>query len=292
MKTYRSIEEIMSPSNAHMVGDGFKVMNYHPNGDEFSKRMNPFILMDYNAEVEFAPTDKPRGVGVHPHRGFETVTISYKGSVAHHDSYGNHGIIYPGDVQWMTAGSGILHKEYHEENFARKGGTFQMIQLWVNLPKKFKMAAPKYQAITQDQKTKIELENSMGAVYLISGEYNGQKGPVETFSPVNLFDIHLNINGEVEFDLPASFNTGILVVDGEIIINETMAAQKNQYIQLKNEPGTFKLKATKESKLLLLSGEPINEPMANYGPFVMNTVQELQEAIDDFNAGKFGYLEN
>lgn len=292
MKTYRSIEEVLSPSDSHMVGDGFKVMNYYPNGQSFNKRMSPFFLMDYNAETEFAPTDKPRGVGVHPHRGFETVTISYKGSVAHHDSYGNSGIINPGDVQWMTAGSGILHKEYHEENYAKKGGPFQMIQLWVNLPKKDKMSTPKYQAILHDKKSNITLPDNMGNVLLIAGEYNGIIGPASTFSPVNLFDIRLNTNGETEFNLPGTYNTGILVVDGEIIVNDNSPVQANQYIQFKNENGSIKIKASKESKLLLLSGEPINEPVANYGPFVMNTVQELQEAIDDFNAGKFGQLQD
>ena len=292
MIKYRAIEEVLKPNNPHMVGDGFKVMNYFPNGESFNKRMNPFFLMDFNAEVQFPPTDKPRGVGVHPHRGFETVSIAYKGAVAHHDSYGNSGVIYPGDVQWMTAGKGILHKEYHEEEFSKKGGPFEMIQLWVNLPKKYKMSEPKYQAITHDQKGKYELENHMGTVHVISGEFNGVKGAATTYSPVNLFDIRLNKGGEVDINVPGDYNTGVLVIEGNATINESNQASTTDYIQFKNEDGLIQIKAHEDSILLLLSGEPINEPVVNYGPFVMNTVQEIQQAIDDFNNGKFGVLGN
>lgn len=292
MIKYRAIEEVLKPNNPHMVGDGFKVLNYFPNGESFHKRMNPFFLMDFNAEVQFPPTDKPRGVGVHPHRGFETVSIAYKGAVAHHDSYGNSGIIYPGDVQWMTAGKGILHKEYHEEEYSKKGGPFEMIQLWVNLPKKYKMSEPKYQAITHNQKGKFVLENQMGTVYVISGEFNGVKGAATTYSPVNLFDIRLNSGGEVDINVPLDYNTGVLVIEGNAIINSSHQVKATNYIQFKNEDGLIQIKATENSILLLLSGEPINEPVVNYGPFVMNTVQEIQQAIDDFNNGKFGYLEN
>lgn len=292
MIKYRAVEEVLKPNNPHMVGDGFKVMNYFPNGESFNKRMNPFFLMDFNAEVQFPPTDKPRGVGVHPHRGFETVSIAYKGAVAHHDSYGNSGVIYPGDVQWMTAGKGILHKEYHEEEFSKKGGPFEMIQLWVNLPKKYKMSEPKYQAITHDQKGKYELENHMGTVHIISGEFNSVQGAATTYSPVNLFDIRLNKGGEVDINVPGDYNTGVLVIEGNASINESNHVSTTNYIQFKNEDGLIQIKAHEDSILLLLSAEPINEPVVNYGPFVMNTVQEIQQAIDDFNNGKFGYLEN
>src|SRR5665213_1069084 len=292
MKKYRNIEEILSPTAPHMVGDGFKVVNYLPGSHSFGKRMNPFFLMDFNPEFNFTPTIAPRGVGVHPHRGFETVTIAYKGSVAHNDSTGNSGVINPGDVQWMTAASGILHKEYHEKEFAKKGGTFEMAQIWVNLPKKYKMSAPKYKAILNEQKGNYEIENRKGNVLVIAGEYNGVKGPAKTFSPVEMYDIRLDENGESEFDLPASYNTGLLVVEGEAIINEDAIAHEHQYVQFKNEEGAIKIKANKKSILLLLSGEPINEPVAAYGPFVMNTIEEIQEAIDDFNGGKFGKLAN
>lgn len=292
MKQFRSIEEILPPSSPHMVGDGFKVVNYTPAGRSFGKRMNPFFLMDFNPEFNFTPTVAPRGVGVHPHRGFETITIAYKGSVAHNDSAGNSGVINPGDVQWMTAASGILHKEYHEKEFAQKGGLFEMVQIWVNLPQKFKMSAPKYQGILHEQKGKFELKNGEGNVLVIAGEYKDVKGPASTFSPVEMYDIRLEENGELELNLPASFNTGLLVVEGEATFNDNGIARQHQYVQFKNEDGTIKIKANRKSVLLLLSGEPINEPIAAYGPFVMNTTEEIQQAIEDFNSGKFGNLEN
>ncbi|MEO8822155.1 MAG: pirin family protein [Ginsengibacter sp.] len=292
MKQFRSTEEILSPSSPHMVGDGFKVVNYIPAGRSFGKRMNPFFLMDFNPEFNFTPTEALRGVGVHPHRGFETITIAYKGSVAHNDSAGNSGVINPGDVQWMTAASGILHKEYHEKEFAKKGGLFEMAQIWVNLPQKFKMSAPKYQGILNEQKGKFDLKNDEGKVLVIAGEYKGVKGPASTFSPVEMYDIRLEENGEVTLDLPASFNTGLLVVEGEATVNENEVARQHQYVQFKNENGTIRIKANRKSVLLLLSGEPINEPIAAYGPFVMNTTEEIHQAIDDFNSGKFGNLEN
>ncbi len=292
MKKHRTIEEILSPTPPHMVGDGFKVVNYLPGGNSFGKRMNPFFLMDFNPEFNFTPTTAPRGVGVHPHRGFETITIAYKGSVAHNDSAGNSGVINAGDVQWMTAGSGILHKEYHEKEFAENGGLFEMAQIWVNLPKKYKMSAPKYQGILHAQKGKFELEKGKGSLFVIAGEYNGVKGAAKTFSAVEMYDIRLDENGEIEINLPGGFNTGLLMVEGEAAINENAIAHEHQYVQFKNEEGTIKIKAAKKSLLLLLSGEPINEPVAAYGPFVMNTTEEIHQAIDDFNSGKFGNLAN
>jgi len=292
MKKYRNIEEILSPSSAHMVGDGFKVVNYLPGGERFGKRMNPFFLMDFNPEFNFTPTVAPRGVGVHPHRGFETITIAYKGSVAHNDSAGNSGVIRPGDVQWMTTGSGILHKEYHEKEFAAKGGPFEMAQIWINLPRKYKMSSPKYQGILHEQKGKFTLENNQGNVFVIAGEYDGVKGAATTFSPVEMYDIRLEENGETEIKLPAHFNTGLLIVEGEAAINENPIARQHQFVQFKNEEGIIHIKAEKKSVLLLLSGEPINEPVAAYGPFVMNTSEEIQQAIEDFNSGKFGNLAN
>jgi len=290
MIQYRTVEEVLSPSTAHMVGDGFKVVNFYPRGARFGDRMNPFYLMDFNPEYHFTPTTVSRGVGVHPHRGFETVTIAYKGSVAHNDSTGNSGVINPGDVQWMTAASGILHKEYHETEYAKKGGPFEMVQIWVNLPKRHKMSSPKYQAISAKQKGNLPLENGMGNVFVIAGEYKGVKGAAQTFSPVEMYDIHLNENAQAGFSLPANFNTGILVVEGEIVVNESAAAGEHQYVQFKNEEGEIKIKASENSVLLLLSAEPIHEPIAAYGPFLMNTKDEIEEAINDFNSGKFGTL--
>ena len=292
MKKYRNIEEVLSPSSPHMVGDGFKVVNYFPGGQKLEKRMNPFFLLDFNPEFNFTPTIAPRGVGVHPHRGFETITIAYKGSVAHNDSAGNSGVIHAGDVQWMTAGSGILHKEYHDKEFAVLGGLFEMAQIWINLPKKYKMSAPKYQAILHKEKGKFQLENNQGNVFVIAGKYKGAKGKANTFSPVEMYDIRLNENAETEIKVPEHFNTGLLIVEGEATINQDTIAKEHQFVQFKNEEGIIHIKAMKKSVLLFLSGEPINEPVAVYGPFVMNTTEEIQEAIEDFNSGKFGNLAN
>lgn len=290
MQQYRSIEEVLSPSEPHMVGDGFRVVNYFPGGKNFSKRMSPFYLLDYNPEYNFSPTDIPRGVGVHPHRGFETVTIAYKGSVAHNDSQGNSGVINPGDVQWMTAASGILHKEHHETEFAKKGGAFQMAQIWVNLPKKSKMTTPKYQSVLHEQKGKFDLPDQMGAILVIAGEYNGIKGAAGTFTPVEMYDARLNENAVAVFNFSAAYNTGLLIVEGEVKINENVIAKENQYVQFKNVEGEIKIKAIKNSVVLILSGEPIHEPIAAYGPFLMNTTDEIQQAIKDVKDGKFGHL--
>jgi redox-sensitive bicupin YhaK (pirin superfamily) len=288
---YRGVEGVLSPTNTHMVGNGFKVMNFFPNGKGFEERMSPFFLLDFNAEVSYPPSEISRGVGVHPHRGIETITFAYKGSVEHHDSKGNHGIINPGDIQWMTAGGGVLHKEYHEQTYLKKGGAFEMLQLWINLPKKHKMTTAKYQSIVHTQKPKVSLPNNMGSIYVVAGEYNGTKGVASTFSPVHMYDIHLNAGADFSFTLPAHFNTGILLVDGEIEVNEHNV-KENHYVQLKNEAGDIHIKSKKKALLLVLSGEPLNEPYVSYGPFVMNTEEEIHQAISDYNAGKFGFLKD
>ena len=286
----KHIEEVISPGATHFVGDGFKVHSYIP-GKLSMQRMNPFIMMDYNSKFYFPPTDKPRGVGVHPHRGFETVTIAYKGKVAHHDSTGNSGVIGEGDVQWMTAASGILHKEYHEKNFAKAGGDFQMVQLWVNLPAKDKMSKPKYQEITNATINKYELANNGGVVEVIAGQYKEVKGAASTFTPVHLQNVKLNKGGEAEFSLPANFNTALVVIDGNVKVNDK-AAPANHFVLFKNDGEQFKITADENATVLVLSGEPINEPIAAYGPFVMNTQAELVEAFGDFENGKFGTLED
>jgi len=287
----KQIEKIFSrPARPGMVGDGFRVFNYFPNGELTQQRVSPFLLMDFNAEYDFGPSDHLRGVDVHPHKGFETVTIAYKGSVAHHDSTGNSGVINPGDVQWMTAGAGILHKEYHEKAFSQTGGPFEMIQLWVNLPAKNKLTAPQYQAITAAQIEKVTLAENNGVVNVIAGSFNGHKGPANTFTPVNMFDIRLNMGGYLTTGIPAGHNTILLVVNGEITVNGGKADQHN-LVLFKNQGDEINISADKDSVVLLLSGEPINEPIAQYGPFVMNTQTELQEAFHEFQSGKFGVLE-
>jgi len=287
----KKIEKIYSrPVRPGMVGDGFRVFNYFPNNGLSQQRVSPFLMMDFNAEFDFGPSDHLRGVDVHPHKGFETVTIAYKGSVAHHDSTGNSGVINPGDVQWMTAGSGILHKEYHEQEFSKKGGPFEMVQLWVNLPAKNKLTDPQYQAITADQMGKVALDDEGGVVNVIAGSFNQHKGPATTFTPVNMFDIRLNKGKKLDTAIPAGHNTVLLVVSGAITVNGEQAGL-HDLVLFKNAGEEIAISADEDSVLLLLSGEPINEPIAQYGPFVMNTHRELQEAFEEFQSGKFGVLE-
>ncbi len=230
-------------------------------------------------------------MGVHPHRGFETVTIAYHGKIAHHDSSGNSGIIGEGDVQWMTAASGLLHKEYHEETFAKEGGMFQMVQLWVNLPAKYKMTAPKYQEITNKMMGKYQLSDNKGVIEIIAGEYDNAKGAASTFTPIQMYNARLKMDAEIDFKFPATYNTGILVVEGSVTINNE-TAQADHFVLFGNEGELISIKASEDTILLVLSGEPIDEPIAQYGPFLMNTMKEVQEAIADVNAGKFGVLED
>lgn len=288
----RSIEAIIPPPAPHFVGDGFRVHNFIPGSGRLSmQRMSPFIMLDYNSKFYFPPTDTPRGVGVHPHRGFETVTIAYKGKVAHHDSAGHSGVIGEGDVQWMTAASGVLHKEYHEKEFAKAGGDFQMVQLWVNLPAKDKMSKPKYQELTHDKHGKHELPYGAGTIEVIAGSYETTKGPASTFTPVNLLNAKLNKGGKVVFSFPKEYNTSLLVVEGSIKINGEVDVTTNQFVLLANDGETFGLEANEPSLVLVMSGEPIREPIAAHGPFVMNTKEEILQAFDDFQKGKFGHLE-
>jgi redox-sensitive bicupin YhaK (pirin superfamily) len=289
----KPIEVIVPPREPHYVGDGFRVHNFIPSAYRLDmERMNPFIMLDYNSRFYFPPSEKPLGVGVHPHRGFETVTIAYKGRVAHHDSAGGGGVIGEGDVQWMTAASGVLHKEYHEEKFSKEGGEFQMVQLWVNLPAKYKMSQPKYQAIANKEMGVVELQNNGGIIEVVAGEYNGVPGPANTFTPISMLNVKLNENGEATFNFPANYNTALLVVEGEIQVNGDSVVPVDHFVLFENLGEQFKIKGIQQSTVLVLSGEPINEPIAAHGPFVMNTRQELFEAFQDFQNGKFGYLED
>ena len=289
----KSIEAILPPPVFHMVGDGFRVHNFFPSQPKIGLTgMSPFFLLDYGAKWQVPPSETPRGVGVHPHRGFETVTIAYHGKVAHHDSSGNSGVIGEGDVQWMTAGAGVLHKEYHEEAFSKKGGILQMVQLWVNLPAKYKMTPAKYQAIENKDVTKVMLDDRKSYVDLIAGEYEGKKGPAFTFSPVNLFNAKLIKGAKASFTFNKNYNTGVLVIEGEVKINNSKTAPENHFVLFGHDGEAIIIEAVEESVVLILSGEPIHEPVASYGPFVMNTEAEIKQAFDDFNAGKFGYLED
>lgn len=290
MKT-KKIESVLAPPAAHMVGDGFRVHNFIPYGKGMSmQRMSPFIMLDYNSKFYFPPTNELRGVGVHPHRGFETVTIAYKGKVAHHDSAGNSGIIGEGDVQWMTAASGVLHKEYHEEEFSRAGGDFQMVQLWINLPAKDKMSAPKYQELASKNISKHDLPNGDGHIEVIAGAYEGTIGSASTFTPVNLLNAKLKAGATAKFSFPAAYNTAVLVIEGSVKVNDSEQVPLDNLLLFANEGEEFTVTASEDSVVLILSGEPINEPIASHGPFVMNTREEILQAFEDVNNGKFGVL--
>jgi redox-sensitive bicupin YhaK (pirin superfamily) len=292
MAVNKSIEAIITPPPPHMVGDGFRVHNFFPNSRLIDKkRMSPFFMLDYGSKIEFSPSPEPRGVGVHPHAGFETVTISYYGKVAHHDSAGNSGIISEGDVQWMTAGSGLLHKEYHEKEFSRTGGLFQMVQLWVNLPAKYKKTNPKYQEITNKLMGRHLLEDKTSYIEVIAGEYKGTKGPASTFTPIHVYNARLKKGAGAILNFPAGYNTGLLITEGSAVINEKTVST-DHFVLFKNDGEEIKITAAEDAVILVLSGEPIDEPIAAYGPFLMNTWQEVEQAIQDVNAGKFGVLED
>ncbi len=285
----RNIERIVAPGTPHFVGDGFRVHNFIPGGQkDFQKRMDPFILMDYNSKYTFPPSKHSRGVGAHPHRGFETVTIAYKGAVAHQDSAGNEGVIREGDVQWMTAGNGILHKEYHAEEFSKTGGEFQMVQLWVNLPARFKGTPPGYQGIVNHDISRYLLENGDGEIEVIAGNYKGTTGTATTFTPVHLMNAKLRENARAGFSFPAHYNTALLVVEGEIEVNNGIVVAADHFVLFQNEGEEFVIRARKEAVVLVLSGEPFNEPIVQQGPFVMNSPEEINQAITDFNMGRYG----
>ena len=287
MSTAKQLTGIFEKGSTHWVGDGFHVRNLFPsNGLE--QEVSPFLMLDYAGPTVFGPGD-PRGVGEHPHRGFETVTIAYQGSIAHRDSAGHSGVIHPGDVQWMTAASGVVHEEKQEAEFARKGGTLEMVQLWVNLPKAHKMSPPRYQNLLQAQIPVVEVER--GTLRVIAGEYPGVRGPARTFTPLGVFDLKLQAGGRAVLDLPDGFNTSVVLLKGDVLLNGRDALQGEARIAVYDPKGErVEIQARTDSTLLLLSGEPIREPVASYGPFVMNTQQELREAVDDYRAGKMGHL--
>jgi redox-sensitive bicupin YhaK (pirin superfamily) len=286
----RELDGIYRAPGLHWVGDGFRVAGYFNAIPDAVRKLDPFLLLDYHPEHAYSPTTRRRGVGVHPHRGFETVTFAFQGSVAHHDSSGGGGVIGPGDVQWMTAASGILHKEYHEESYARRGGPFQMVQLWVNLPRAHKLAQPRYQPLLAEQMGSFELADGAGRVRVIAGEYRGVRGPAKTFTPINIYDTHLASGGKVEFSFPARQTTAFLLMSGELTVNDSATARADDFVLFRNAGQRITLEATADSRLLLLNGEPIAEPVVQYGPFVMNTEREIEQAILDYTHGKFGHL--
>lgn len=286
----KKILGVYSAPRGHWVGDAFPVrsmFSHHTHGEHLS----PFLLLDYAGPARFEPTDRPRGVGEHPHRGFETVTIVYEGEVEHRDSTGSGGRIGPGDVQWMTAASGILHEERHSDAFTHTGGTLEMVQLWVNLPARDKMTAPGYQTLLNQQIPAVRLPDGAGTVRVIAGNYLEHWGAAQTFTPMDVWDVRLNQGHSARFDVPEGRTLALAVLHGNIKVNGTQAAHEAQLVMLGRDGSGVTLEATADTTLLLLSGEPIDEPVAAYGPFVMNTAEEIRQAVGDFNSGRFGRIE-
>lgn len=285
----RKILGVYSAPRGHWVGDGFPVRSLFSHASH-GEHVSPFLLLDYAGPAEFTPTDTPRGVGPHPHRGFETVTIVYKGEVEHRDSTGKGGVIGPGDVQWMTAAGGILHKEFHSEAFTRQGGPFEMVQLWVNLPAKDKNAPPNYQTLLNRDIPSVELSGGAGTLRVIAGKYEGRRGPAHTFTPIDVWDVRLNQGGAATLALPEGRTAAVVVLKGTVQVNEDAIAREAQFVLLDRRGGEIGLEANSEASLLILSGEPIEEPVVMYGPFVMNTSDEIRQAAIDFQSGKFGSI--
>ncbi len=277
----RRIEKIKRDNGRHWVGDGFPVTSLFSYGRD--RNISPFLLLDYAGPADFEPSNKPRGVEQHPHRGFETVTIVYDGEVEHKDTAGNAGKIGPGDVQWMTAARGILHEEMHSEEFTRKGGRLEMVQLWVNLPAKDKMSAPRYQEILNNNIPVVEADGSK--VRVISGSFGDAKGAAMTFTPVHLYDIRMNAGAELTIPVADGFNASLLVLDGEVSV-EGEQLEHAELAVFEQSSGSVVLKAAKDAKLLFMAGEPIDEPVVGSGPFVMNTEDEIYQAFADFRSGK------
>jgi len=289
MTTMKKVLGIYGAGSDHWVGDGFPVRNLFPSNG-INTEINPFLMLDYAGPSHFEPSKRAHGVGQHPHRGFETVTIAYQGSVSHRDSAGNSGTIYPGDVQWMTAASGVVHEEMHAQEFAEKGGTFEMVQLWVNLPKAAKMSAPSYQGITKDEIPTVTLGTS-GQARIIAGELDGVRGPAKTFTPINVLDLRLKAGDAAKLSLPDGQNAAVILLKGDIVLNGSEALQGGARIATLSADGeSILLEPKEDSILLVLSGEPIDEPVASYGPFVMNTQEELVQAFQDYKSGRMGHL--
>ncbi|MBI5866623.1 MAG: pirin family protein [Planctomycetes bacterium] len=281
----KQLRRLITDSPAHWVGDGFPVrslISYHEHGAEIS----PYLLLDYAEPYEFPPAERPRGVGRHPHRGFETVTIVYQGKLAHRDSAGHSGVIGPGDVQWMTAASGIIHEEFHDQEFTRRGGMFEVVQLWVNLPAQYKMSPPKYQTLLARDIPVVSLAEDRGHVRVVAGEFRGARGVAKTFTPVDLWDVRVPAGASVTLPGRDGHMAAILLVRGELRVNGSARIQAGSLALFERDGSGLDVHAGEESSLLFLGGEPIDEPIAGRGPFVMNTQEEIQQAVRDFQTGR------
>ena len=286
MKTVRGIH---NKPDMHWVGYGFPVRSLF-DYQGLGKQLSPFLLLDHAGPAEFAPATKPRGVGQHPHRGFETVSIVYEGEVAHRDSTGQGGVIGPGDVQWMTAGSGILHEEFHSPAFTQRGGQLHMVQLWVNLPAKDKVTLPGYQAILNAEIPKVEIDNGAATARVIAGEFLGARGAAHTFTPMQVVDLEIQTGHSVTLPAYVGWNTALVILNGKALINQEHSAHGAQLVVFSQEGDALVIEAKEEVKALLLSGQPLNEPIVGHGPFVMNTMDEIKQAFVDFQSGGFGRM--
>ena len=288
----RAVRQIYRANSRHWVGDGFWAQPLFSHMGE-DRGTDPFLMLDYAAPYQFAPNEarSPRGVGQHPHKGFETVTIAYQGEVAHRDSSGGGGVIREGDVQWMTAGSGVIHEEFHSEDFSRRGGMFEMVQLWVNLPAKDKNTPPRYQHLAKEAIPVVQLADEAGYVRVIAGQHEGVQGAATTFTEMNVWDVVIDAGKEAVLTVPDNHSLSMVVLRGQAQFNGQEQAGAGQLVGFTAEGGAVKVAAGEEEvKILLLSGVPIAEPVVGYGPFVMNTEDEIRQAIHDFNHGRFGRI--
>lgn len=285
----KKILGIYEAPQPHWVGNGFPVRSLFSYGDH-GKALSPFLLLDHAGPHHFTPTTAQRGVGTHPHRGFETVTIVYEGEVAHRDSTGAGGTIGPGDVQWMTAASGILHEEFHSEAFAKSGGPLEMVQLWVNLPAKDKMSAPGYQTLLNRDIPQVALPQGAGQVRVIAGDYAASHGPARTFTPINVWDVRLNAGASTELHAQAGHTLALVVLHGTLLVNGHEVVRAGQLVHLDRAADTVNLQANNDVTLLWLAGEPIDQPVVGRGPFVMNTGAEIEQAMSDYRSGQFGRI--
>ncbi len=289
MNAMKKILEIHKSSSPHWVGDGFPVRSILPS-QRLGPEISPFLLLDYGGPVEFSPTDQSRGVDEHPHRGFETVTIVYQGELEHRDSTGNHGSIGPGDVQWMTAASGIVHEERHSSEFAKRGGMFEMVQLWINLPAKFKTSPPGYQTLLKRDIPVVNLMNESGAVCVIAGNFQGVKGAARTFTPINLWDMRLRAGRRAELSLPEGYTTLLVSLRGKSVLNGTEKIGEAELAWFDRQGENIIIEAEEEATMLVLNGAPIDEPVFSHGPFVMNTSEEIRQAMLDYQSGRMGRI--
>ncbi|MBE0594193.1 MAG: pirin family protein [Gemmatimonadales bacterium] len=285
----KKILGVHSAPRPHWVGDGFPVRSLF-GYDGLGRQPSPFLLLDHAAPTRFAPAARPRGVGQHPHRGFETVTIVYQGELEHRDSTGAGGLIGPGDVQWMTAAGGILHEEFHSRAFTERGGTIEMVQLWVNLPASDKMAEPGYQTLLAGEIPSIDLPEGAGRVRVIAGEFDGHRGPARTFTPMNVWDLRIGDGGTGRFTAQDGHTLALVVLHGTVLVNGDAIVREGQLVHLDRAGEAVTIEANGDATVLWLSGEPIDEPVVGYGPFVMNSEAEIRQAIEDFNSGRFGRM--